>query len=77
MWDLIFLTRDRTHAPCIGRQSFNHWATKEVLDENIFTIQVFLFLNFFIILFYFLTLQYCIGFAIYQHDSAMRQQKRH
>ena len=31
----------------------------------------------FIILFYFLTLQYCIGFTIYQHDSAMRQQKRH
>ena len=25
---------------------------------------------FFIILFYFLTLQYCIGFAIYQHESA-------
>ena len=29
------------------------------------------FLSFFIyILFYFLTLQYCIGFAIYQHESA-------
>ena len=26
--------------------------------------------SFFIILFYFLTLQYCIGFAIYQHESA-------
>ena len=25
---------------------------------------------FFLILFYFLTLQYCIGFAIYQHESA-------
>ena len=25
---------------------------------------------FFIILFYFVTLQYCIGFAIYQHESA-------
>ena len=25
--------------------------------------------TFFIILFYFLTLQYCIGFAIYQHES--------
>ena len=33
----------------------------------------FLFLIFFIFfnfLFYFLTLQYCIGFAIYQHESA-------
>ena len=29
---------------------------------------LFYFLNF--ILFYFLTLQYCIGFAIYQHESA-------
>jgi len=27
-------------------------------------------LFFFLILFYFLTLQYCIGFAIYQHESA-------
>ena len=25
----------------------------------------------FIFLFYFFTLQYCIGFAIYQHESAM------
>ena len=30
---------------------------------------LFIFLNFFI-LFYFLTLQYCIGFAIYQNESA-------
>ena len=29
-----------------------------------------IFFNFFKILFYFLTLQYCIGFAIYQHESA-------
>ena len=32
------------------------------------------FLNvefFFLILFYFLTLQYCIGFAIYQHESTI------
>ena len=27
-------------------------------------------LTFFLILFYFLTLQYCISFAIYQHESA-------
>ena len=32
---------------------------------------VFFFFSFFFwILFYFLTLQYCIGFAIYQHESA-------
>ena len=28
------------------------------------------YIYFFIILFYFLTLQYCIGFAKYQHESA-------
>ena len=25
MWDLSSPTRDRTHAPCIRRQSLNHW----------------------------------------------------
>ena len=29
-WDLIFPTRDRTGTPCIGRQSLNHWTTREV-----------------------------------------------
>ena len=36
MRDLSFLTRDRTCTPCIGRQSLNHWTTREVsriLDE--------------------------------------------
>ena len=31
---------------------------------------LYFFKNFFKILFYFLTLQYCIGFAIYQNESA-------
>ena len=30
MWDPSSLTRDRTHTPCTGRLSLNHWATKEV-----------------------------------------------
>ena len=30
MWDLSSPTRDRTHTPCIGRQSLNHWTTSEV-----------------------------------------------
>ena len=30
MWDLSSLTRDRTHIPCIGRQIFNQWTTREV-----------------------------------------------
>ena len=30
MWDSSFLTRDRTHSPCSGRWSLNHWTTREV-----------------------------------------------
>ena len=29
MWDLSFLTRDGSHVPCITRQTFNHWTTRE------------------------------------------------
>ena len=35
-----------------------------------FSLRLSLFYFIFIILFYFLTLQYCIGFAIYQHEPA-------
>ena len=31
MWDLSSPTRDRTHIPCVGRRTPNHWTTKEVL----------------------------------------------
>ena len=30
MWDLSFPTRDWTATPFIGRQSLNHWTTREV-----------------------------------------------
>ena len=30
MWELSSLTRDWTRTPCIGRQIFNHWTTREV-----------------------------------------------
>ena len=30
MWDLCFLSRERTLAPYIGRQSLNHWTTGEI-----------------------------------------------
>ena len=30
MWYLSSPTRDRTCTPCIGRQSLNHWTTREV-----------------------------------------------
>ena len=31
MWDLSSLSRDQTRNPCNGRQSLNHWTTREVL----------------------------------------------
>ena len=27
-------TRDQTHVSCIGRQTFNHWTTREVLQKS-------------------------------------------
>ena len=30
MWDFTSLIRDQTHTPCIGKQSLNHWTTREV-----------------------------------------------
>ena len=30
IWDLSSPTRDRTHTPCIGRQSLNQWTAREV-----------------------------------------------
>ena len=30
MWDLSSWTRNQTHTPFTGRQSLNHWTTKEV-----------------------------------------------
>ena len=35
MWDLSFPSRDRTHTLCIGRQSLNHWTTREVPFHNV------------------------------------------
>ena len=31
MWDLPSATRDQTYVHHIGRQSLNHWTTREVL----------------------------------------------
>ena len=39
MWDLSFLTRDQTCAPCIGRQSHNHWTTQEVIETTGSTLE--------------------------------------
>ena len=33
MWDLSSPTRDRTHTPCLRRQSLNHRTTREVPEE--------------------------------------------
>ena len=31
MWDFSSPARDQAHTPCIGRQSLNHWTTREGL----------------------------------------------
>ena len=28
--DLSYPSRDRTFTPCAGRESFNHWTTREI-----------------------------------------------
>ena len=35
MWDLSSLMRVRTCTPCIGRQSLNHWTTREVPPHSL------------------------------------------
>ena len=35
MWDLSSPTRDWILTPCIGRQSLNHWTTREVPSDSI------------------------------------------
>ena len=30
MWDLSSITRDITCTPCLGKQSCNHWTTREI-----------------------------------------------
>ena len=35
MWDLSSPTKDQTHIPCIGRQSLNHWTSREVPEVKI------------------------------------------
>ena len=37
MWDLSSPTRDRTLTPCIKRQSLNHWTTREVPVEILYS----------------------------------------
>ena len=40
IWDLSSQTRDQTHTPCIGRQSLNHWTTREVLQGGAVFIDI-------------------------------------
>ena len=41
-------------------------------DKTVFILFYFYFHNEFYLFIYFLTLQYCIGFAVYQHESTTR-----
>ena len=45
-WALSSLTRDQTCAPCIGKQSFNHWTTREVSQSLLLHPSV-LFIDYF------------------------------
>ena len=45
-WDFNSLNRDQIHIPCIGRQSLNHWTTREV-PPGWLSVQYKLWKNFF------------------------------
>ena len=36
VWNLSSLTRNWTHAPCIGRRSLNHWIARDVPRANFY-----------------------------------------
>lgn len=36
IWDLSFLSKDQTHAPCIRRRIVNHWTAKSFLNYVFF-----------------------------------------
>ena len=42
MWDLSSPTRDRTCVPCIGRRILNHWTTREVPAEALYSMTTLL-----------------------------------
>ena len=67
--------------PVIQGMTANSWLSQAeisriiplIREKLLMVVVFFLFFNFFslsVLFFYFLTLQYCIGFAIYQHESA-------
>ena len=39
-WDFSMLTRDQTNAICIGRQSLNHWTTREISQTTNFCMLI-------------------------------------
>ena len=67
MWDLISLTRDRTHTPCMEAKSYPLESQGSPLWPVLFIFfkYKFIYFNWRLII-----LQYCIGFAIHQHESA-------
>ena len=42
MWDLSFLSRDRTQVPCVARWILNHWTTGEVLETVSVSLGMFI-----------------------------------
>ena len=47
MWDLSSPTRDQTHDPCIGRQSLNHWTTRNYSFLPIFNYLILKYYRYF------------------------------
>ena len=58
-WDIFVLDQGSNHQPLLWKHSLNHWLAREV--------PAWLFFFFWRLI----TLQYCIGFAIYWHESTM------
>ena len=59
MWDLSSLTRNWTRIPYIGRQSLNHWTTREV-PFSYFWSYIFFKINFYWSI---VDLQCCVSFC--------------
>ena len=68
----IFPDQGSTLCPCIGGQIHNHWTSREV-SPFLFVTFLLAFLKKYKFIYFnwgLITLQYCIGFAIHQHESA-------
>ena len=68
-----FLAKRRKSGNCLSATTVYHLYLSSILDLGMKKIYIFFFkweiLYFYVTLLFFFTLQYCIGFAIYQHEE--------